>query len=74
MKSTTFALLNCNDRDDNQYGLEYHLGDCAKEKGAYVISLFACDRVPMPEEGKRGGIDPDKWIYDEAGQHMIIHA
>ena len=65
--SKTSALLNSNQRDDheaafsnydeggNQFDLELLLGACIKQKGAYVISLLACDRIPMPEEGKRGG-------------------
>ena len=42
--SQTCALFNSNDRDDNEFGLEFGLGFCAKEKGAYVINLFACGR------------------------------
>ena len=34
---------------------------CAPEKGAYVISLYACSRNEMPgeakEEGTRGGTE-----------------
>ena len=37
--------------------LEFALGFCAKEKGAYVINLLACGRRPMPEEESRGGIE-----------------
>ena len=53
---STFTLLNSNDRGlgrgGNCYDLEHWLGNCAKEKGVYVINLFACDRVELPKEIK----------------------
>ena len=83
--SKTYALLNSNKRGNttggNQYPLEVMLGESARE-GAYVISLIACDRVPMPkeakaeeEESKRGGTEATepRPIQDD-GQGIMIHA
>ena len=53
--------------------MEYELDKCAKLDGAYVISLLACDRVPLPkheEEAKRGGTGP----IQDPGQGITIHA
>ena len=46
------------------------LRNCAKEKGAYAIRLFACDRTRMPEnpeeddeeEDKRGGTEEESIV------------
>ena len=59
--SKTSVLLNTNDRNDwIQFDLEDYLDEWfIKEKGTYVISLFACDRSGMldEEEEFRGGTE-----------------
>ena len=64
--SKTYALLNSNERvnGENQYSLE------AMENGAYVINLFACSRMEMPIDGRRGGTGP----VESPGQGITIHA
>ena len=68
----TSALFNSNSRNrGNQYPILVDLGDCAKEKGAYVISLLACSRKSLPEEEEsRGGTGP----IESSGQSITIHA
>ena len=69
---STRALLNTNQREGMRYqcALEHYLSECAKEKGAYVISLLACDRIVMPEEAQRGGTE----AIEDPGQSITIHA
>ena len=82
MNSKTQALLNSNklgyNKGGNQYYLEHFLGGCAKGKGAYVISLLACDRRPLPEEAKsegRGGTEANApRSIEQPGQNITIHA
>ena len=51
VNNKTVALLNTNSRGDtgnNVYQLESILRAIAKERGAYVIGLFACNRQEIP--------------------------
>ena len=57
------------------------LYECAKEEGAYLVSLLVCDRMLMPktinEEEKRGGTKEEPILprpIEEEGQSIIIHA
>ena len=57
LMSNLRVFLNSNNRGDsrpghNQCNLEGWLGACADEKGAYVISLYACDRFGWVPEAK----------------------
>ena len=62
--------------------MESWLNNCAKEKGAFVISLFACDRENQPEEKGffkkitcRGGTDATELKpIDDPGQSITIFA
>ena len=66
VNSETYALFNSNDRVlDNQFSLEYMLGRSTELNGAYVISLFACDRYPMPEEEEEEEEDSDEKEEEE---------
>ena len=65
MDNETCALLNSNSRGGNQFNLEDNLRGLATSfKGAYVVSLLACDRMDLPdepeeeeEESMRGGTE-----------------
>ena len=82
--NTTYALLNSNRRGRlagcNQYNLEEMLNQCVKEKGGYVISLLACDRLKLPEkekveEANRGGTETTVVRpIEDSGQGIMIHA
>ena len=53
MNNKTVALLNANTRGDtgnNIYQLESILRAIAKERGAYVFGLFACNRQEIPAQ------------------------
>ena len=72
----TWALFNSNLKFELplEYGLRYIL---AREKGCYLISFFACGRIKMPEEAKRGGADTEVTAprpIEDAGQGIYIYA
>ena len=76
--SSTCALLNSSQRGCNAEGYKFNLkvslNACAKEKGAYVISLLACGRKLLPEEEKRGGSEANvRKPIEETGQSITIH-
>ena len=82
----TRALLNHNKINaflitGGQFDLEEKLDDCAKLKGAYVISLLVCDRINcLPEvarRARRGGADPEATVprpVGDAGQGIMIQS
>ena len=73
------ALLNSNRRGHDERGNNYILDDfisnCAHINGTYSIGLFACGRLPRPEEEKRGGTElivPTQ--IQDPGQSITIYA
>ena len=72
MNNKTVALLNTNSRGDtgnNIYQLESILRAIAKERGSYVIGLFACNRLeipaPMTASAKTGSEMAEEEIPEE---------
>ena len=55
--------------------MEYRVGECATQcKGGYVIGLFACSKMPLLEEAKKGGTNAIlPRPIQEAGQSIMIH-
>ena len=74
MNNKTVALLNKNTRGDtgnNLYQIESILRAIAKERGAYVIGLFACNRQEIPTQQSLAKIESEMAEEDIPEEIMV---